>query len=93
MYNMAVLTREKGRDIYDLWYLLHKGIIPNTILIQKKLDYYHEKYNPKDIIDKISGWSIHELQDDLRKFLPIKDRGIIEKLKEMLLDELSDYLK
>ena len=85
----AIMNREKGRDIYDLWYLLHKGIKLDVELIQKKLNYYQETYAKKILMEKVSAWKNSDLENDLRRFLPQNDRGVIEKLKEFLLDELD----
>lgn len=84
-----IMNREKGRDVYDLWYLLHKGIKFDIRLIQKKLNCYHETYDKKILIERILAWKNADLENDLRRFLPQKDRGIIEKLKEFLLEKLS----
>ncbi len=41
----AIYTREKARDVYDVWFLLKRGVKPDTSLIQKKLDYYKKKHS------------------------------------------------
>jgi len=39
----AILTRNKARDVYDLWFLLKGGI--DLELVKKKLKYYNEKWS------------------------------------------------
>lgn len=43
----AIMTREKARDVYDLWFLLNKKIDVDFGIISKKLDYYNIKWNKK----------------------------------------------
>jgi predicted nucleotidyltransferase component of viral defense system len=41
----AIVTREKPRDVYDLWFLLKKGIEVDHSLIRKKLQIYGIEFN------------------------------------------------
>lgn len=41
----AIMTRAKARDVYDLWFLLEKGILFDKDLVEKKLEYYKEKWS------------------------------------------------
>ncbi len=36
----AIMTRNKARDVYDMWFLIKKKVPVNPELINKKLDYY-----------------------------------------------------
>lgn len=40
----AIMTRNKARDVYDLWRLLLKGIEADKGLIAKKMEYYNMKF-------------------------------------------------
>ena len=51
----AILTRNKSRDVYDLYFLLESGIKFDTDLVNKKLDYYKIKFNKKDFIKAIKN--------------------------------------
>jgi predicted nucleotidyltransferase component of viral defense system len=42
----AIMTRAKARDVYDVWFLLGDGVPFDTGLIEKKLKYYGEQWNP-----------------------------------------------
>lgn len=88
----AIATRKKGRDLYDMWFLLAHGVVFDQPLIQKKLDYYQEIYNPAGLIAKISSWSQQGLDNDLRRFLPEKDREALKILKTELLSLLNRHL-
>jgi uncharacterized protein len=41
----AIMTRNKARDLYDLYYLMKKGITPNIAVINKKLSIYEKTYS------------------------------------------------
>lgn len=49
----GILTRDRPRDVYDLWYLLRKGARPNVSLINRKLRLYGLKYDPGTLERKI----------------------------------------
>ncbi len=40
----AVMKRAKARDVYDLWFLLGKGVAFDMGLVEKKLQYYGERW-------------------------------------------------
>lgn len=86
----AIINRIKGRDLYDFLFLLKRGVKFNLKLVNEKLKYYKEKYNPADFIKKINKWSEKELDDDIRRFLPLKDRAIIPQIKKLLLDKFEE---
>jgi predicted nucleotidyltransferase component of viral defense system len=56
----AVLTRDKPRDIYDMWFLLKRGVKLDKALINRKLKIYKLKYQKKSVIKRIEqmkgGW-------------------------------------
>jgi len=43
----AIMTRGKARDVYDLRFLLERGVQFDEGLVRKKLEYYGEKWSPK----------------------------------------------
>lgn len=86
----AILTREKGRDIYDLWFLLNRGVIINSKLIREKLRYYHlKKIETKKILQKIEQFPEKKFIQDLRPFVPVSERN---KLPQFFA-YLKDYLE
>lgn len=65
----AIFTREKARDVYDLWFLLKKRKTkPDLKIINRKLALYNLKFNSKvfaERLEKMRGlWKI-----DLRNLL------------------------
>ena len=50
----AILTRNYARDLYDLHYLLKKGINVDFELIESKMNYYNQKFIKKDFIRKVN---------------------------------------
>ena len=82
----ALLTRERARDLYDLWFLIKKGVKLDFNLINKKLQLYNKKYNKKDLISAVNQkgpmWNTdlkNLLIGNLPKFGNIK-KGIFDKL-------------
>jgi len=50
----CILTREKPRDIYDLWFLSRKNITVNISLVNKKLKIYRLTFNSKEFMEKVN---------------------------------------
>lgn len=73
----ALESRDKGRDFYDVWFLLKKEVAFDKKLITRKL------------LAKIKAYSQNKLDRDLTPFLPKSQRKIIPILKEELVDLLS----
>ena len=86
----ALLTRQKGRDLYDLWYLASQSVNFKKELAREKLKYYKLKKISQDkILQKIKNFSKKDFILDLRPFLPINER---EKLSDFF-DYIKDYLQ
>lgn len=88
----AIVNRKKGRDLYDLWYLLHTGTIIDRDLIEKKLEYYHETFQPDVLFQSIAIWGEKDLYQDLAKFLPKSQRRLIAELPRLTRDLLKSSL-
>ncbi len=73
----ALLGRSKGRDIFDIWFLLSKGTKP------LKGSWGEE------VIDKLKSFPKSSLEKDLGKFLPKAQKGIITSLKDELVKNLE----
>lgn len=73
----AVVEREKGRDLYDILYLLQAKIAVDGELVTK------------NVLKKINIFPQTKLETDLKKFLSEPQRKIIPILKEELLRELN----
>ena len=71
----ALLTRRKGRDIYDLWYLSTRGVVINSDLVQAKAKYYKlENITKEKIVERISQFSEKDFILDLTPFIPLHER-------------------
>jgi len=86
----ALLTRTKGRDLYDLWYLVTQGARIDKDLVKEKLKYYHLKDINKDkIIKRVSQFSKKVFVLDVRPLVPVDGR---DKLEDFF-DYIKDYLR
>jgi len=56
----AIMTRDKARDVYDLWYLLKAKTVVNKKLINEKLKYYSQEWDAnkfkEKLLDKKNIW-------------------------------------
>ena len=81
----AFLKRGKGRDIFDLWYLLNKEVSIDQKLLEKKLKITGSKFDKNSFLKKIKNYSEKKIYLDLAKFLPANYRKIIPELKKRLI--------
>lgn len=49
----TIFQREKARDVYDLWFLLKKGVKIDLKLIDKKMDFFNLKFNRNILFKRI----------------------------------------
>lgn len=67
----AIETRNKGRDIFDIWFLLSRGT---------------QNENPESkIIENLKSFPQSLLEKDLGKFLPVGQKQIIPVLKKEII--------
>lgn len=86
----AMLTRKKGRDLYDLWFLISQGAQVKEKLIKEKLRYYQlENVGKEDVLKRLEQFSEKDFILDLKPFVPANER---EKLSSFFA-YLKDYLK
>ena len=88
----AMLTRAKGRDLFDIYFLLSKGIHINESFVKEKLKFYNLKYDPEDLIEKVNSFGEALLKRDLGKFLPPAQRKIIPLLRQVTAEKLKEAL-
>jgi len=86
----AFLWRAKGRDLYDLWFLLEQGTEFNKKILEEKLKTTGRKFNKKIFLEKIRKYPEKEIRLDLAKFLPSPERKIIPHLKEKLIYQFTE---
>lgn len=86
----AILTRTNAKDIYDLWFLLKKGIEFDISLVKEKLKYYKKNWDFKEFSSKIKNkktiWET-ELKPTVNNI------PNFNKVKNYILDEISKYKK
>lgn len=85
----ALSTRGKGRDFFDLWFLLAKDIKLDNNLIEKKFYKINKKFTLSDLIKKIKNHSYQRIKLDVDKFLPESQRKIVPLLKNLLLKQIG----
>ncbi len=85
----ALSSRDKGRDYYDTWYLLEKGIIPDSKLLTQKFVENNLEFNHLKLIKKINSYSQKKLNLDLAQFLPKSQKKIIPMLFDVLQNKLG----
>jgi hypothetical protein len=82
----AVMSREKARDVYDLWFLLGKGVPFDRKLAQKKLDFYNEEWSAEKFAAGIENkkpiWEteLRELITNVPDFNDVK-KAVLEKVR------------
>jgi predicted nucleotidyltransferase component of viral defense system len=86
----AVLTRVRGRDIFDLYFLLSKKIPIDWKLVNKKMALYKKTADVKKLVEAIKNFPQSEIKEDLTKFLPTTHRNLVEKIKDLTLEKLEN---
>jgi len=90
----AVMTRKKGRDLYDLWYLLSKGAQVNQDMLKKKLAFYEiSKVTNADIIKRVASFPKKDFVLDLRPFVPINERDRLSEFFEVVQTQIKQILE
>ncbi len=85
----ALTHRQKGRDLYDLHYLLSRQTPVDLDFINQKLAFYQESFNKDELIQKITSFPIKDLESDLASFIPATIRPTIKNLPEQTLSLLN----
>lgn len=72
----AILTREKGRDIFDLYFLIRlKNIKFNIELVNRKLAYYNLNFDSSEFMQKLES----------------RNKIYSKELKPVILGDLPDF--
>jgi len=53
----AIMTRNKPRDLYDLYMILRQGGVIDIAMVEKKLQYYGKSYKRTDFLKKCKSFS------------------------------------
>jgi len=77
----CIMTREKPRDIYDLWFLFKRGTSIDISLVNRKLKIYRLKFDVdvfnKKLYEKCNMW-VRDLKDLVIGTLPEFDEVVSE---------------
>ena len=83
----AMFTRNKPRDIFDLWFLLKQNTLINWDFVVEKMKYYPEvKYSKELLLEILNKVDEKIFERDLGQFLPQQYRKIYPILKKELLE-------
>ncbi len=88
----ALMLRKKGRDLYDIYYLLGRNVPVEKDFIQKKLDFYNEILDFSKLETAVSEWNSEDLKRDLGQFLPQDVRPIVSNLPSLTIKLLRERL-
>lgn len=86
----AILTRSRGRDIFDLWFLFSKKIPLDWNIINKKMALYKKKTSQEKLIKAVEEFPQDEIKNDLTRFLPVSHRNLVEEIKKLTLKKLKN---
>lgn len=89
----AVMTRRKGRDLYDLWYLFAAGARLDWNMVKKKLAYYEiSNATAADVANRVASFSKKSFVLDLRPFVPLHERARLPDFFEMAQAQIQKAL-
>src|SRR3989338_1517373 len=82
----ALGSRSAPRDLYDVWFLLGKGVKVDSKVLERKFDFYNEKFDAKKAIDNARK-SEEEWTRDLQPLLKmLPDYEKVEREVKKVLD-------
>jgi len=85
----AILTRKRGRDLFDLYFILSKKVPIDWALVNQKMAYYKKQADLNQLIEAIRDFPQKDLENDLAKFLPASHRHLVLEVKKLVLEKLS----
>jgi predicted nucleotidyltransferase component of viral defense system len=89
----ALLVRSKPRDLFDLWFLLTKGILIDEKMVRRKLKLYPNiKFGKEQLVMIINKYSKRQLKQDLNQFLPQNYRNFYLSLKKETISLVNKVL-
>ncbi len=86
----AILTRSRGRDIFDIWFLFSKKVLLDWKLVNNKMALYKKKTGKKELIKAVEEFDQDEIKNDLTRFLPASHRHLINEIKALTLKKLKE---
>jgi len=86
----AIATRVRGRDVFDLWFLLSKKVSIDWEIVGRKMEIYDETVNAEKLFGLIERTPVDEIRNDLKRFLPVSHRAMVGDLRESTLKKLRN---
>lgn len=85
----ALMTRNRPRDLYDIYHLLSKGVEIDSSLVQEKLDYYSLDFDPQTALEHAE--KARKNWDDLQNlvFSQLPDFETVTDLLQTKLESTS----
>lgn len=83
----ALFTRAKGRDVFDFWFLLEKGVKVDKSMIEKKFKKINQVFEVAKLLKRLKALPEDALRQDLDQFLPEpqrKIRDLVPRIKAKL---------
>ncbi len=79
----AIYTRNRARDLYDLYKLIENGVQIEIDVIDRKLEYYNMKFEPEIFIERCAESALKWEKElmGLMETVPPKDM-VLEKIEE-----------
>lgn len=68
--------------------MLSKGVELDWEMINRKTKFYNIKTSFEDVLDRVNKFDDKKIKEDLGKFLPAHDRGLVAQLKSMTAKQL-----
>lgn len=87
----ALMIRGKGRDIFDVWFLMSKGVLPDWKLINIKMKLYQKEITVQNVLDRIEQMGQKQLSLDLGQFLPSTHRKMTGTLCGNLAEKFRGF--
>jgi len=85
----AILNRCRGRDIFDLWFLLSKKVFLDWNLVNEKMALYKRKVSQAELLGVLEKFPQGEIRSDLTRFLPSSHRGLIREIKDLTIEKIK----
>ncbi len=84
----AILTRNKPRDVYDLWFLLKRGVKQDVTLINRKLKVYGKSFS-RDVFENAVNEKMAFWETDLRGLI-IGDLPDFDRIKSDIIEHFRN---
>jgi len=88
----AINHRTKGRDLYDIWFLISMLTPINHNLINKKLSFFKETFNQAQFTNRIIKFPLDSFVSDLNPFINDDERSRLKEIHQVITTTLPSRL-